>query len=162
MAGSAIWLEAIATLAGAGLLLRVAVGDFLTLRIPNRDVLVLLALAVTASALRADPGLWPDLAVGLLLFALGFVLWLVRAMGAGDAKLYLPLGILVGWQAVAVYALALIPATLLLIVFVRAGRRWLAEGTIRARLEVFARTRAYPYAVPMVLAALVALAWRWA
>lgn len=141
-------------------LLRIAWGDARRLKIRNVDVLVLTALALGLSASRAGHAILPDLAAGAMLFLLGLVFWLLRMMGAGDAKLYFPLGVVIGWGGLAFYALALIPASLLLWLSVRLGPAILPEGALRARLAHFASTRRYPYAVPMIAAALVALALR--
>ncbi|MBC7132082.1 MAG: prepilin peptidase [Roseovarius sp.] len=138
-----------------------AVVDFRTLRIRNRHVLGMMVLAVAALALRSRDVLLPDLAAGLLLFALGFVFWWLRMMGAGDAKLYLPLGVLVGWSGLAVFALLLLPVSLLVLVVIRTGGRWLPRGRVTERLEILSQTRRIPYGVPMALAAMGAIVARW-
>lgn len=144
-----------------GLLLRLAWIDFQTFRIPNRDVLLLTGLA----SVLLVPGVTPDglanLVPGLMLFGLGFAFWLMRAMGAGDAKLFFPLGIIVGWPGMAVFAAALLPFSLLLLAFTRlAARRKTASGRLMTRLGVIGRGRGIPYGVPLALAGGTAVLWR--
>lgn len=138
-----------------------AVIDFWTLRIRNLHVLGMIGLAVAVLALRSRDVLVPDLAAGVLLFALGFVFWLLGMMGAGDAKLYLPLGVLIGWSGLAVFALLLLPVSLLVLILIRTGGRWLPAGRVAARVADLSRSRRIPYGVPMALAAMGAIISRW-
>ena len=141
-----------------GYLLRIAWHDFQTFRIRNRDVLILGAMVALLLGMRGFAGLVPDLLAGGLLFALGFVLWLLRMMGAGDVKLYLPLGVLVGWSLLPVYVVFLLVASLGLLLAIWIARRaqW-QNGAIRARLTQIAATGKVPYAVPMALGAIATL-----
>ncbi|NIR45889.1 MAG: hypothetical protein GWM93_17080 [Gemmatimonadetes bacterium] len=79
----------LALLAFAGLVFSAALSDILRYRIPNRICLGLVLL-YPAYALAADqPVAWlPGLAVALASLLAGFVLFLVNACGAGDAKLF--------------------------------------------------------------------------
>lgn len=143
------------------LLARVAWIDFCTLRIPNREVLLLLAL----SAVLLVPGVTAagpaNLVPGLLLFGLGVVFWLLRMMGAGDAKLFLPLGMLVGWDGVLIFAVGLLPFSLLLLGLMSLGKRGaMGQGFVAQRLAEIARTRGIPYGVPMAAAGFAAVLWR--
>lgn len=145
-----------------GFLALIAWRDFLTFRIKNRDVLILSGLVAVLLLLRGIEGpvsvVLPDLAAGALLFALGFLMWLIGAMGAGDVKLYLPLGVLIGWALLPIYVVFLLVASVLMLVAVWLGRRFPSDrGRFRARLTDIARTKAVPYAVPMVLGAILTL-----
>ena len=145
-----------------GYLLVIAWRDFLTFRIQNRDVMILTGLVAIAVALRVlDSSLQtvlPDLLAGLLLFALGFVMWLVGAMGAGDVKLYFPLGVLMGWALLPVYVIFLLFASLLTLFGIWIGRRFPSDrGRLRKRLTQIASTKGVPYAVPMAIGAFLTL-----
>lgn len=151
------------TLAAGGWLLVIAWRDFWTLRISNRDVAVLLVLAALTRAALGFPGGWADLAAGLILFGLGIVFWLLRMMGAGDAKLYLPLGVLIGWQGLLPFALLLLPVSVGVLGLMALGRRMLPPASrLRQRLQAIAARRAIPYGVPMVIAAIIVLIIIWA
>lgn len=138
-----------------------AVIDFWTLKIRNPHVLAMLALALAVLALRGTGSVLPDTAAGLVLFALGFLFWLLGMMGAGDAKLYLPLGILIGWQGLVAFAVLLLPASVLVLAVLKTGPSWLPEGPVRARIDTLAQGRKVPYAIPMALAGMGAIAFRW-
>lgn len=143
-----------------GFLAVIAWRDFLTYRISNRDVLIFLALVILLLLLRWMQGLEADipadLLAGTLLFALGFVMWLAGAMGAGDVKLYFPLGVLVGWALLPVYVVFLLLASVLMLGAVWWGRRFPREhGRVRARLTEIALAGKVPYGVPMALAAIL-------
>lgn len=145
-----------------GFLALIAWRDFLTFRIKNRDVLILSGLVAGLLLLRGIetslPALLPDLLAGILLFSLGFLMWLIGAMGAGDVKLYLPLGVLIGWALLPVYVVFLLVASVLMLVAVWLGRRFPSDrGRFRARLTEISRTKAVPYAVPMALGAILTL-----
>lgn len=147
-------------LAWAGLILlaRIAWTDFRTFRIPNRDVAVLLGVALVQWFALTGARDMSDLAAGLFLFAMGFVFWLLRLMGAGDAKLFLPLGIMIGWSHLLVFAICLLPASLLCLLGLRLARRWAApDSAVSVRLQEIARMKGVPYAVPLFMAALPAL-----
>ena len=150
-------------LVACGWLLVIAWRDFWTLRIGNKDVAILLALAALTRAAMGFPGGWADLAAGLILFVLGVVFWLLRMMGAGDAKLYLPLGILIGWQGLLPFALLLLPVSVAVLGLMALGRRTLPPASrLGQRLQAIAARRAIPYGVPMVIAAIISLAMIWA
>lgn len=145
-----------------GFLAVIAWRDFLTFRIRNRDVLIFSGLVALLFILRvmdkSTPGVLPDLLAGVLLFALGFVMWLLGAMGAGDVKLYLPLGVLVGWALLPVYVIFLLLASILMLLAIWTGRRFPTNrGRFRARLTEIAATKGVPYAVPMALGAILTL-----
>lgn len=143
------------------LLARIAWIDFLTLRIPNRDVLVLLALSLVFLLPGVTQAGLANLVPGLLLFLLGVLFWLLRMMGAGDAKLFLPLGILIGWDGVLVFALGLLPFSLLLLAFVKLGRKGaLGQGSIARRLAEIGASGGIPYGVPMAAAGAAGVIWR--
>lgn len=145
-----------------GFLAVIAWRDFLSFRISNRDVLILTVMVAALVLLRGAQGtmadLVPDLFAGALLFVLGFVMWLLGAMGAGDVKLYFPLGVLVGWALLPIYVVFLLLASILMLVAVWVGRRFPKENAgLRARLTEIARAKKVPYAVPMAIGAILTL-----
>lgn len=136
--------------------LRIAWFDFQTLKIRNLDLMLLLVPAFTLAATRGGAGLLPDIGAGCLLLVLGILIWLLRMMGAGDAKLYFPLGLAVGWNGLAIYALGLIVASFGLMLAVRL-RNVISTGAFRDRLAFFHKSKAYPYGVPMSFGAIAAM-----
>ena len=126
--------------------------DFKTLTITNRSVLFMLLIAVVVSVTRQPMAPITDASIGLLFFVCGFLFWLIGAMGAGDAKLYLPLGIALGPIAVMPYLLALCLFSLIFLVAVKWAARHQPTNPVLARLSQLGREKGLPYAVPMALA----------
>lgn len=134
----------------------VAIQDFKTLKIRNKHVLMLLFLNLAAMATSGHAAAVGSLAAGALLFTLGLLMWQFRLMGAGDAKLYLPIGLMVGWSRLLPFAIFLLLASLLFLAVLRWARRFSADsGGIAQRLRVLAEGRGSPYAVPMTLATIL-------
>jgi prepilin peptidase CpaA len=72
----------------SGLLVWAAVSDFRRYIIPNQVSLGILALYPIFVLSSPDPVNWQwALVMAGVFFAVGFVMWLTRTMGAGDAKL---------------------------------------------------------------------------
>lgn len=72
----------------SGLLVWAAISDFRRYIIPNQVSLGVLALYPIYVLSSPDPVNWQwALVMAGVFFAVGFVMWLTRAMGAGDAKL---------------------------------------------------------------------------
>lgn len=139
-------------------LFRIAWVDFWTLRIANIEVIGLsLLLGVGLLASQGMAGGW-DFAAGLLLFAVGFGCWAAGLMGGGDAKLFLPIGLLIGWDGLIWFAVFLAPAALAtLIIFWIVGRLARGGSRLARRLEEIRVVRGLPYAVPILVAAVAAL-----
>ncbi|MEM9973166.1 MAG: prepilin peptidase [Pseudomonadota bacterium] len=132
--------------------------DFASLRISNTSVLVLLGLYGAFAATKGFEGILNDIIAGAVLFGVTFIFWLFRAIGAGDVKLYLPLGFFVGLDNLAPFALALTAASLLLLVLIKIGGR-LASGTsyFGRRLKELRASGKVPYGVPMGLGAIAVI-----
>lgn len=162
------------------LLLYAAWSDFRFWKIPNGAVLALIVLYALGAALKllmpeqalgltieADigaalfsfAGIGGDLAAGLLLFALGFGLWCFRLFGAGDAKLFLPIGLFIGWHGMLPFAIFLLIGGVLTLLALRLPMPLqFAHYSVVMRLEEIRATRKIPYGVIMVAAALPAMA----
>ena len=92
MEGMMVWVA-------CGLFAASVVCDLRSRRIPNIIPLALLGLfAVYAAAGAAGPpaGLWVNLAIGVVLLAAGFALYLGGRFGAGDGKLIAIAGLWIG------------------------------------------------------------------
>ena len=169
----------VALLAGA------VIVDLRSRRIPNRLVLIGIALAFIAQAIAlgmgsvplAGPDWWAPLAGLLSGFALLMPLYLLRATGAGDVKLMAMVGAFVGPHAVVAAALYTLVAGGLLSVLFMFGRGvatqtlanvrfMLTDLAVRvgsrqgARLAPLQTTAArLPYAVAIALGTAASLVW---
>ncbi len=156
----------------AGLVfLYAAWSDFQRWRIPNGAVLALIAvyalgaavklLAVedVGAALFSLSGVGGDVGAGLLLFTLGVVLWAFRLFGAGDAKLFLPIGLFVGWHGMLPFAIFLLIGGILTMLALKVPMPLaFAHYAVVMRIEEIRVSRKIPYGVIMVLATLVTMA----
>lgn len=100
-----------------------ALRDVQTRLISNQGVLVLIGLAGLVIATRPQPAIAADLVAGALLLGLGVAYWWRGLIGAGDAKLMLAAGLLVGWDGLMGFALLLLPASGLVLAAHRIRRR---------------------------------------
>ncbi|MCK3778959.1 prepilin peptidase [Ensifer sesbaniae] len=161
----------IITLVAALLLLYAAWSDFQRWRIPNGVVLALVAvyaLAATArlattqdigAALFSLDGVGGHIGAGLLLFTLGVVLWAFRLFGAGDAKLFLPIGLFVGWYGMLPFALFLLLGGIVTMLALRLPIPLaFAHYAVAMRIEEIRASRKIPYGVIMVFATLITMA----
>jgi prepilin peptidase CpaA len=97
----------------AGLLVWASIGDVRVYRIPNWISLAIAALYipfVLSSGDKVGPMLLQGYTVGLLALAIGFLLFMTKIMGGGDAKLLSAIGIWAGtahaWDALVLTAVA--------------------------------------------------------
>ncbi len=157
-------------LVAAALFLYSAWSDFQRWRIPNGAVLALLAtytLGAAAklmttqdigAALFSLDGVGGDIGAGLLLFMLGVALWAFRLFGAGDAKLFLPIGLFVGWHGMLPFAVFLLIGGILTMLALRLPMPLaFAHYAVIMRIEEIRVTRKIPYGVIMVFATLVTM-----
>lgn len=141
--------------------LHVAWTDFRLLRIRNTSVLVLIGLYGLFALSLGGAGLRGDLVAGGVLFVLGFVLWMRGMIGAGDAKLALPVGLFSGIPGVGVYVVALLIFSLIFNIIFRLSKgRGQARTYIGRRLRELADSGQVPYGVPMMAATGLALTLR--
>lgn len=159
-------MEAVAVIINAiavGLLLWAAFTDFTNWKIPNSTVLSLIAtygVLVLALLLAGTEDLAArltgDLAAATALFILGFGFWVFKMMGAGDAKLFFPIGLFVGWSQLMAFGLLLGLFAVLswLLLKLRIPIQYQIYRPV-ARLDEIRQTGKVPYGVIMVAAALV-------
>ncbi|MEY9627243.1 prepilin peptidase [Sinorhizobium fredii] len=167
------------------LLLYAAWSDFRFWKIPNSIVLALIVVYAFSAALKllmaeqaggalgelmaddlgaelfSSSGIAGDIGAGLLLFTLGFGLWSFKLFGAGDAKLFLPIGLFIGWHGMLPFAVFLLIGgigALLILKFPMPLQ--LAHFSVVMRLEEIRTTRKIPYGVIMVAAALPVMVLR--
>lgn len=171
------WLEYVFLVPAIVLFVYAAVSDFTSWRIPNWVILALVALYAVGMAVKtvvaptsvlslltahhAAEGffdfnaVWSDLAAAGLLFGLGVIFWLVRMFGAGDAKLFLPIGLYVGWIGLLPFSIFLVFAGALLAVLLRFPMPLpLQFYYFFMRLDEIRKTKKIPYGVVMVIATL--------
>jgi prepilin peptidase CpaA len=155
--------------------------DFRFWKIPNGLVLALIAVYTLGVALRlmmpeqaggalaedigatlfSSAGIAGDLAAGIVLFALGFALWCFKLFGAGDAKLFLPIGLFIGWHGMLPFAIFLLIGGILTLLALRLPMPLqFAHFSVVMRLQEIRSTRKIPYGVIMVAAALAVMALR--
>jgi prepilin peptidase CpaA len=145
--------------------------DFMTWKIPNRVVLALcgafVVYAAAAFALGVAPALGLDMVVavggGLLLFAIGFALWMLKLFGAGDAKLMAPIGLFLGWYSLMPFAIWLaVFAAVALLALKLPLPAGLGSTMPGMRLDEIRRTGKVPYAVILVAALFATLGPKYA
>ncbi|WJI42662.1 pilus assembly protein CpaA [Mesorhizobium sp. C120A] len=170
------FLGALAISAGAGLIVIAAWQDFLAWKIRNWTVLALVADYALLALIRwanpsgvgilagvdGDSPLQGDLAAGLLLLTIGFVLWALRMLGAGDAKLFFPIGLFVGLHYLFSFAVGLAAGGVVVSLALQFPvplqfQAWRALS----RIEEIRKSRKVPYGVIMATAALVAMYLRY-
>ncbi len=161
------FLEAVILIAAAGLILTAAWQDFTTWKIRNWTVLALIGLHAVLALVRvagaSDPpaaiqGFYGDLAAGLLLFVLGFLLWACRMLGAGDAKLFFPIGLFVGMNYLFAFGVGLAAGAILVAMALRFPTPPLFQGwAVMDRIEEIRATGKVPYGIIMAGAALAAM-----
>ncbi|MEI3854623.1 MULTISPECIES: prepilin peptidase [unclassified Ensifer] len=155
------------------LFLYAAWSDFQCWRIPNGVVLALVAIYVLGAIARLATtpdigatllsldGIGGEVAAGLLLFTLGVALWAFRVFGAGDAKLFLPIGLFVGWHGMLAFALFLLLGGVLTMLALKLRMPLaLAHYAVIMRIEEIRASRKIPYGVIMVFAALITMVLR--
>ncbi|MGG7579117.1 prepilin peptidase [Rhizobium sp. Nf11,1] len=153
------------------LFLYAAWSDFCTWKIPNAVVLALVTLYAlravalilgsndVGAALFASSGIGGDMGAGLLMFMLGVALWAFRLFGAGDAKLFLPIGLFVGWHGMLPFAVLLLFIGIVTLLALRLPVPLpVAHLAFFMRVEEIRKSRKIPYGVIMVFAALLTMA----
>lgn len=146
------------------LLAMIARTDFTTQKISNRDVLLLLCLALGALQLVAvQSGTWWDMGLsafgGLLLFVALFPFWLLRKIGAGDVKLMAVMPFLIGGNGLIVFTFLLLVFAIAIAVLVK-NPFMLPAGAFRLYVQHMDRKGVVPFGVPIAAAAICAIAFQ--
>ncbi|MGX9144270.1 prepilin peptidase [Mesorhizobium sp. 128a] len=144
------------------LLARIAWLDFVTQKISNSNVLLLLCLGAGSLLLLAvQSGSWWDMGLsaiaGLLLFVVFFPFWVLRKIGAGDVKLMAVIPILVGGTGLVVFSLLLMVFAVAMAVVVK-NPFLLPAGAFRLYVQHMDRKGVVPFGVPISAAAIGAIA----
>lgn len=152
-------VQKMALLTACLFLLFVAWEDFRKFRVRNASVLVLLGIyAVFAIARGEFQPVLHDFYGGLLLFVLGVAFWLAKMMGAGDAKLFFPVGCWVSLNNLFGWSVLLLVCSIILLALVKMpfplGMRHLA---VIDRLDELRRGKQVPYAVPISIATVMVM-----
>lgn len=143
-----------------------AIKDFLTWKISNATVLAVTATYIpfAATGLLAGPALAAKvdpvsaLAAAVMLFTIGFVLWMLKMLGAGDVKLMFPVGLFTGWDYLLPFALGLIFfAVIALLVMKLPLPAGLGNTIVGMRLDEIRRSGKVPYGVVLITALLATL-----
>jgi prepilin peptidase CpaA len=142
-------------------LARIAIGDFLTQKIPNELVLHLLAAGLSLIVLRfAASGDWMPAVLTLSASAAVFVaviaFWLLGKMGAGDVKLLAIIPMLVGTGGAMPFLFALLALTVLTVLVMKYPLV-LPERWFRTYVASLAQSGRVPFGVPIASAAAVAI-----
>jgi prepilin peptidase CpaA len=144
------------------LMLTAAASDALTFRIPNWISLALIAaFPLAAFAVGAS---WTDVglcvASGVVGLVIGMILWALRWIGGGDAKVFAAGALWIGWPAVGVFAVGTMIAggalALLLTVFRSAPFRPLVMLGPPWVLRLAEPKQGVPYGVAISLGGLLA------
>lgn len=145
-------------LGACAMLLRTSWTDFIALKIYNRDVLVLLVLALALLPFIDTREMLLRVGFAAICFTTGGVLWMLGKMGAGDVKL---LGV-----APLLFPPQNVYGFLLLVVLLSVGlayshvvtkRLQHVPQTIGRRVSDIAETRRLPYGVPISFATIVVM-----
>lgn len=144
----------------SGLLLAAAVIDGKTYRIPNWIPLALAALFAVAVALSGKTivDYWPSFALGAGMMVIGYGLYALTGMGAGDAKLAAAAVLWAGLTGLYawVFALAMSMAAL---AFMLVVLRRVAPAGHAAKVRVLQRGAPVPLGIALAAASILA-SWR--
>ena len=134
--------------------------DFKNWKIKNRSVLILILIfiihAFSAKLGEGSLGILVDpifsLFAGVILFSIGFVLWIFKMLGAGDAKLLFPIGLFISWESLVPFSVGLIIVGVVLFLLLKFPLPVVIKTTfIGMRLDEIRATKKIPYAVVMVI-----------
>lgn len=153
-------IEKIALLLFPLLMAFAASSDLLTMKIPNRVSIILVAGYLGFAALVGTPleAIGLNLLCGLLVLSVTFTMFCFGWMGGGDAKLAAASSVWLGWGLVLEYAVAAAMLGGLLTLIILVGRKWplplfLHRQTWAARLH--APETGIPYGIALAAAGLI-------
>lgn len=154
----------LATLAVAiGVLVHVALTDLRIAKIRNTSILILLAVWAVLMALEGFGRILDSLAAGGLMLAIGVAAWLMRVMGAGDSKLLLVAGLMLGIETLVPFSMLLALSTAVFVVVLALVKRFAVTLPPAAYVRVadIVATRKIPAAVPISTALVLCLPIRY-
>lgn len=149
---SAVWLVF------AGLLVIAAASDLKSYRIPNWVcVAIAAAFAVAAPLGMPFDRIWPHVAVGVSVFGIGYLLYALTGMGAGDAKLGAAIGLWIGPAGLQTWLTYFALAMLALAIVLIGLRRAVAPaGGAEPSFRLLQRGAPVPLGVALSVSALLA------
>ena len=151
-------VEILLLLAAAGMFARVGWTDFMTLKIQNRDVLIILGIGVAYSALFHFSDLPYRAALAAFLFSVPFVFWLFKTIGAGDVKLMGSVGFIVGLDNVLLFVVGVLLVSLVMLLLLRISVQFtLVSSALLQQIMAFLDQRRVPYGVPIAVAAIAVI-----
>ena len=108
-----------------------------------------------------DSFVWLDLTVGAILFIVGFVAWLLKGIGAGDAKLFFVAGIFSGYEYAQYFAVFLFVTGLIFAVLMLIVKHFDSLPVVLfGRLIQIGKAGKVPYGVPLAVSTIGALIMR--
>ena len=146
------------------LLARIGWVDFTTQKIANRDVLLLLCVALgSLQLLSLHLGSWWNMGLsalaGLFLFVVLLPFWVLRKIGAGDVKLMAVMPLLIGSGDLTVFSVLLLVFAIAVAVIVK-NPFLLPEGVFRFYVEHLDRKRVVPFGVVISMASICTIAFQ--
>lgn len=142
--------------------LAIATSDFLTFRIPNMGLIILLGLfgaAASWAEVNHVPVPWLDhAAAGALSLVAGLLLYGYHQMGAGDAKLLAVMALWAGLSRLLPLLFAWAVSALAVLAIILLARRFVGERPIWEKSElprVLRRKESIPYGLGIVLGAIM-------
>ena len=146
------------------LLARIGWVDFTTQKITNRDVLLLLCVALGSLQLVSlHLGSWWNLGLsalaGLFLFIVLLPFWVLRKIGAGDVKLMAVMPLLIGSGDLTVFSVLLLVFAIAVALIVK-NPFLLPEGGFRFYVEHLDRKRVVPFGVVISMASICTIAFQ--
>ena len=151
-------VEILLLLAAAGMFARVGWTDFMTLKIQNRDVLIIFGIGVAYSALFHISDLPYRTALAAFLFAVPFIFWLFKTIGAGDVKLMGSVGFIVGLNNVLLFVIGVLLVSLAMLFALRISVQLiLVPSALLQRFMAILDQRRVPYGVPISVAAIAVI-----
>ncbi len=140
----------------SGVLICVAVSDIVARRIPNAAVAVVVALFALWALADRGASLGSGLAAAGIGFAVGFLLYLLGVMGAGDVKLFAAVALFTGLGYLHLFALATVLAggAMAVVTLAASPRRALVMFTLKGRGDY---GRGIPDGVAIAVGGLIAI-----
>jgi len=166
---TSVWIaiDIVLTAVIVAVLLRIAITDFRTQKIHNRDVLLVAFAGLGVLVARAlqidffhslDHSPWLNLklalAAAVTLFVLLFPFWVIRKVGAGDVKFIAAAPLVAGGENLVLFSVVLLVLAVLTAAAVK-NPMLLPAPVFKQYLEHFERKGVVPFGVPIAASLLV-------